>query len=108
MKELNPDFGYAYETRTKVVSYSCQIFETLMSREVIKNKVRKYFTFFAEEEEESHVIFICPTDHILKIVTKQTRKFLEQELTEDNIYFWVTTVERMRTGDTGEKIGILN
>lgn len=108
MKELNPDFGYAYESKTKVVSYTCQIFETLMSREVIKNKVRKYFTFFAQEEEESHIIFICPTDHIYKIVKNRTRKYLEEELTDDNIHFWVTTTEKMRTGDTGEKIRILN
>lgn len=108
MAILDPDFGYAYESKTKVVSYTCQIFETLMSRQVIKNKVLKYFTHFAEEEEESHIIFICPTDHIYKIVRNKTRRLLEEELTDDNIHFWVTTTERMRLGDKGEKIRILN
>ncbi len=106
MKELMQDFGYVYETRNKVISYTGEIFDTLMSDGAVRFRVKRYFEFFAEEKVESHIIFICPTDHIYKIVSKQTRRLLEAELTEDNIHFSITTIERMRTGDIGEKVRI--
>jgi hypothetical protein len=106
MKELMQDFGYVYETKNKVISYTAEIFDTLMSDGAVRFRVRRYFEFFAEEKVESHIIFICPTEHIYKIVSKQTRRLLEAELTEDNIHFSITTIERMRTGDIGEKIRI--
>jgi hypothetical protein len=107
MKELMPDFGYVYETKNKVISYTCEIFDTLMSDGAVRFRVKRYFEFFSEEKEESHIIFICPTEHTSKIVSKQTRRLLEAELTEDNIHFSITTIERMRTGDIGEKVGLL-
>jgi len=106
MKELYPDFGYAYETKNKVISYTCEIFDQLMSAGAIRFRVSRYFEFFAEEKEELHIVFICPTEHIYKIISKQTRRLLEAELTEDNVHFSITTIGRMRTGDIGEKIRI--
>ncbi len=104
MKELMQDFGYVYETKNKVIIYTGEIFDPLMSDGAVRFRVRRYFEFFAEEKVESHIIFICPTEHINKVVTKQTRRLLEAELTEDNIHFSITTIERMRTGDIGEEI----
>lgn len=104
MKELMQDFGYVYETKNKVISYTGEIFDPLMSDGAVRFRVRRYFEFFAEEKVESHIIFICPTEHIYKVITKQTRRLLEAELTEDNIHFSITTIERMRTGDIGEEI----
>ncbi len=106
MKELMQDFGYVYETKNEVISYTGEIFDTLMTDGAVRFRVKRYFDFFAEEKVESHIIFICPTEHIYKIVSKQTRRLLEAELTEDNIHFSITTIERMRTGDIGEKVRI--
>lgn len=77
-----------------------------MSDGAIRYRIKKYFEFFSEEEEESHIIFICPTNHIYKVVSKQTRRLLAAELTDKQIYFWLTTIERMKNGDIGEKNGI--
>lgn len=103
MKELNPDFGYVYEGK-KIISYTCEIFDLLMIDIAVKSRIKKYFDFFSEEEEECHIVFICPTDHIYKIVSKQTRILLAQEITGENIHFSITTIEKMRNGDIGEKI----
>lgn len=105
MKELNPDFGYVYEGK-KILSYTCEIFDLLMIDIAVKSRIKKYFDFFSEEEEECHIIFICPTDHIYKIVSKQTRILLAQEVTGENIHFSITTIEKMRNGDIGEKISL--
>lgn len=106
MKELMPDFGYVYEGKRKIISYTCEIFDQLMSDGAIRYRIRRYFEFFSEEEEESHIIFICPTNHIYKVVNKQTKRLLAVELTGENIHFWLTTIERMRDGYIGEQVRI--
>ncbi len=108
LKQLKHDFGYVYESKTKVENYHCEIFDPLMVTGAIKQRLRRYFEFFSEWEEEAYIVFICPTDHIHKVVLKQTLSLLDQEQPGDNIQFSITTIERMRLGDIGEKIRIEN
>lgn len=104
MKELGPDFGYVYESKTKTVSYSCEIFDRTMSEGAVRYRVKEYFEFFQDEEEESHIIFICPTEHIRKIAYRSVRRLIDAEITEDNIHFSITTLEKMRQGNIGGRI----
>lgn len=108
IKELNPDFGYELETKRKTTNFTCCVIDLTMPKNRIYWKIKKYLDFFVEEDEESnHIIIICPTEDYFRSARRSVRRLIE-ELGTGDLSIHVTTWEKMRRGDIGERIEIID
>jgi hypothetical protein len=95
IRELLPSFAYVREINGEIEHYACEILEEGMDNRKIEGRIKKYISFFSEDEDSgSNIILICPDDNIFRYVNRFTQKYIEDEDMEHlNIHF--TTKNRL-------------
>ncbi len=99
IRDIQPTFAYIKETEQNIENFLCEVIESDMPWYAVSGRIKKYFEFYADEEDGfMNIIFICPDDRTYVSVGRFTRKLIEENDIE-NLRIYTTTYERMRKAD---------
>lgn len=94
IRDVMPTFGFIRKKGKRKVVYICELFNEKQPRYFIRSRITKFIDFF-EDEPDTRIIFVCPSETMAKFVDKFTKRTLEDK-SVDTIQFKSMVYDRLK------------
>lgn len=102
IRDIMPSFGFIQNNKNKKQVYIAELFRAGQPRYFMRLRIKKYIEFFAEEQNTA-LLFICPSETVQKYLLRFTQKLLSED-ESPQVSIQITTENNIRDYEWDEVI----